>query len=489
MPIDPSIPLGVKSPEFQSPLEIYSTVAQLQAQREQTEARRLAAEEARQKKVEQQQLDQLYASSVTTDPDTGQVSLDFNKMLRDAPGHLKPVLYKQMVADQADMNKLIKSRFDLDESERQWLGARGRDILLADGAPEVFRTMLLQAKQTRAIDAPTYARLNALSTSEEILSVAKAWVQGAGATQKLEKVSEYNAATGQTVDKFVVPTEGATFVQPPKTADLPSYQDVDAIVRFPDGKTFTGAVGFNPKTNTYAPTGSTTAFPPGTTVRRVPPPIDPNLLLTRDMQAQLLRMQLEGGGLTPTGRASEINSLRNSWTKQIQPVLERRASVAKIDAGVEALGRGNRNAATQIIVTAFNKLQDELSVVREGEYLRSEQGQALMARIRGAITRVTEGGSNLTDADLSGLAAEAKNVATELEKVSVSALTDTRQAIEETLDDYKIPHSRVFGSSPIGRQAPAAPAKPFTVLAPNGKTYGFDTAAELAAFKRRTGIQ
>jgi len=49
MPIDPRIPLGVQAPQIQNPLEVMSTVAQLQAMREQTEARRLAAEEAREK--------------------------------------------------------------------------------------------------------------------------------------------------------------------------------------------------------------------------------------------------------------------------------------------------------------------------------------------------------------------------------------------------------------------------------------------------------
>jgi len=264
MPIDSSIPLSVKSPELPSPLEVFSTVTQIQAQREAAELRRLAAEEARQKKAEQSQLDELYASSVTTDPETGQVSMDFNKMLRDAPGHLKPSLYKQMVAEQKEMNDLIKSRFDLDESERKWLGARGRDILLAEGAPEVWRTMLLQAKQTRAIDAPTYARLNALSAPEDILPVAKAWVQGASGTQKLEKVSEYNAATGQTVDKFVVPTEGASFVQPPKAgAGAANLQAKEVLL---DGRP--ALATFNPDTGTFNIGGQDVTA----RVRPIPPP-------------------------------------------------------------------------------------------------------------------------------------------------------------------------------------------------------------------------
>ena len=57
------IPLGVQPPQIQSPLEIMSTFAQLQGVREQTEARRVAGEEARQKAADQAAIRRIFAES------------------------------------------------------------------------------------------------------------------------------------------------------------------------------------------------------------------------------------------------------------------------------------------------------------------------------------------------------------------------------------------------------------------------------------------
>jgi hypothetical protein len=53
MPIDPTIALGVQAPQIQSPFEAIEAIAQLQGIREQTEARRLAAEKARQQAMDE----------------------------------------------------------------------------------------------------------------------------------------------------------------------------------------------------------------------------------------------------------------------------------------------------------------------------------------------------------------------------------------------------------------------------------------------------
>jgi hypothetical protein len=163
-----------------------------------------------------------------------------------------------------------------------------------------------------------------------------------------------------------------------------------------------------------------------------------------------------GGGqsaprpMTDGQRANVIGSRRSQWTRFTKAILDRQQSVAKVDSGLAALSRGNRNAATQIIITAFNKLQDEASVVREGEYARSEQLAPLTSRIEGAILRLTQGGGALNDAQLTALANEAKALSQALEKVSNDAAMNLRQGIEEELSDYGIPASRVFGGSIIG---------------------------------------
>lgn len=180
-------------------------------------------------------------------------------------------------------------------------------------------------------------------------------------------------------------------------------------------------------------------------------PTDPAIAELRALRLE----QAKNGGLTPSARANIIGGRRNQWQRFTKPIIDRQQAVAKIDSGLAALDRGNRNAATQTIIFAFNKLQDETSAVREGEYARSEELAPLTSRIEGAIVKLTEGGGKLSDSQLRSLAQEAKATATALEGVSNRAAMDLRQGIEEELGDYQIPTSRVFGGSAVGvRQKP-----------------------------------
>lgn len=170
--------------------------------------------------------------------------------------------------------------------------------------------------------------------------------------------------------------------------------------------------------------------------------------------------------ITPTARANVIGSRRNQWQRFAKAVTDRELAVAKVDAGLGALDRGNRNAATQAIILAFNKLQDETSVVREGEYARSEDLAPITNRIEAFFTKLTQGGGALTDRDLRALAAEAKATAQALGAISNRAAADLRQGIEEELADYGIPASRVFGGSRVGVREPVPDVgKPLTPAA------------------------
>jgi hypothetical protein len=61
------------------------------------------------------------------------------------------------------------------------------------------------------------------------------------------------------------------------------------------------------------------------------------------------------------------------------------------------------NGTTQAIITTFNKILDPTSVVRETEYDRSAQGQALISSILGKMAAVQQGGPGLTPQSLKEL--------------------------------------------------------------------------------------
>lgn len=61
----------------------------------------------------------------------------------------------------------------------------------------------------------------------------------------------------------------------------------------------------------------------------------------------------------------------------------------------------NLNAPSQAMLVTFQKLLDPTSVVRESEYARSGDGQALVQRIQGMYDKLTRGGAGVTVQDLS----------------------------------------------------------------------------------------
>ena len=57
----------------------------------------------------------------------------------------------------------------------------------------------------------------------------------------------------------------------------------------------------------------------------------------------------------------------------------------------------DKNAADQALVVSFNKMLDPGSVVRESEFARTPDGQALISRVEGRIKAIKSGGVGLTD--------------------------------------------------------------------------------------------
>lgn len=73
--------------------------------------------------------------------------------------------------------------------------------------------------------------------------------------------------------------------------------------------------------------------------------------------------------------------------------------------------------ADQALVTLFNRMLDPTSVVREGEYARSFQGQAALAQIQGTVERVLKGGAGLTDKERQEMVSVAETLFNDAESI------------------------------------------------------------------------
>lgn len=62
-------------------------------------------------------------------------------------------------------------------------------------------------------------------------------------------------------------------------------------------------------------------------------------------------------------------------------------------------GNLKANANDQVLITTINKILDPTSVVRESEFNRTAQGQALTDKLQGYLRKISKGGSGLTDAE------------------------------------------------------------------------------------------
>lgn len=148
--------------------------------------------------------------------------------------------------------------------------------------------------------------------------------------------------------------------------------------------------------------------------------------------------------LTATSESNVINRLSNQWTAATKTSRELRRQVDLMDRGLEAARRGDLTAGSQAVLVTFQKILDPNSVVRESEYARSAAGQALLARIEGAVEQIQKGGAGVPVRELEKFA----KLAREMTSNSTDYLKGVRERIGKTADRYGIPRELVLEEMP-----------------------------------------
>lgn len=194
MPIDPSIIAGLRPAPIQNPLEAMTQIAQLQQVREQTEARRLAGEEARGKRTRQQQIDAAMQGAVKVDPATGRITLDKAQLVAHLPAGLAYEVQKQLDGDETTANALKTARLQLAKLQQAHLGSAAQTVIAAQGDPDIWKLELGGARGLDAIDDETYERLSAETDPQKILALAQSYVQRAGG----KAPEDFTLSEGQT---------------------------------------------------------------------------------------------------------------------------------------------------------------------------------------------------------------------------------------------------------------------------------------------------
>ena len=122
-------------------------------------------------------------------------------------------------------------------------------------------------------------------------------------------------------------------------------------------------------------------------------------------EIQEILSKISSNGLDMKTKIDAETSLRKEVNSnpQIQDYNQITSKYTQMRSALEqALSRNDdksKVAADQAIITLYNKILDPTSVVREGEYARSVEGQSAINYTTGIYERLKQGGSGLTDSD------------------------------------------------------------------------------------------
>jgi hypothetical protein len=168
-------------------------------------------------------------------------------------------------------------------------------------------------------------------------------------------------------------------------------------------------------------------------------------------------------GLTPNAQFSAIERLSNSWRKDTDDVMVLANQYGAMRDAYQNLtdprNKGNseiRNVATQVIINGLNKMLDPTSVVREGEYARSESGVAFLNKAQGWLNRLTRGGPALTDGELREFVSQAERLLGQRELTA--GLDRKRATYLKQAEYFKLPPDLLDFANPAESVRGAAPA-------------------------------
>lgn len=86
---------------------------------------------------------------------------------------------------------------------------------------------------------------------------------------------------------------------------------------------------------------------------------------------------------------------------------------------------GTQSITDQAMITSFNKITDADSVVRESEFARSQQGQSIINRMRGALAQKIAGGQGLSDEERVSIV-----------RVSALLIQSSREGMQPVIDTF-----------------------------------------------------
>ena len=132
----------------------------------------------------------------------------------------------------------------------------------------------------------------------------------------------------------------------------------------------------------------------------------------------------------PAKQSSLEEKLRKEYDKSVSDAQETIDWVNKMEEAYNLID-SNKNAASQAIVIAYNKILDPGSVVREWEYARSAEWQSLLKQMEAKLQKLSKWWAWLTKEELKSLLDVAKKFSQNAEKTQEEAAQRTKVSIDK----------------------------------------------------------
>ena len=187
-----------------------------------------------------------------------------------------------------------------------------------------------------------------------------------------------------------------------------------------------------------------------------------------------IRKEFNSLAKDPKKAITQINLLRTAYDKALDDVAQGKSI----------------NAASQGVLIPFQKMLDPTSVVRESEYARSGDGQALIARMEGQLQKIRKGGAGVTADGLREFAETAELFMGNYQ----NALIDDSAPLMQQAKEYGLDTEQIFSPEVIkliegGRiEKDATPTTQVNVKNLAAEQ-GFDYAGAIAAGATEEEIQ
>lgn len=183
-------------------------------------------------------------------------------------------------------------------------------------------------------------------------------------------------------------------------------------------------------------------------------------------QAQIDKIKSDlanGNTVNPSDKIKYETDLRKEFngletTKQFNTIKQSYSTVKSAYEEAKKAGENQttKSAADQVLIVAFNKMIDPNSVVREGEFARTTQGQSIINRLKGSVDKALSGGTGLSDNDRDAIKSATETLYKDYLKLNENKINEYRGLSgsygidpnnvvkDETLDDYITIHPESF---------------------------------------------